>query len=299
VNLAFRFYFNVLPLRWIEKEVAPIGVRHFCCSCRFSCFQTLRLRTVLATSIRAVPLQEGGFDFNAWIRRGTCIHNLEDYDSYRTNLQLTLSGLDSLHSAEYSASATILTLLPTIGAVFGTPTAEIWILLNVLPFGGAIAILLSFGGSMMPAKPEEYDDDATRGEGQRPDNVAGQKEAEANGPSDPFERLSRIVANKVQAHLRRKLPLLKIFYLALRHDSNAVWSLGRHWNRRVRFGLHNLVYIYLVVSPMVYYPVSASIFTNWRQLIDFFSPFMVLHLLNCEANLLTYSNRSGSRRQLG
>jgi hypothetical protein len=64
---------------------------------------------------------------------------------------------------------------------------------------------------MMPAKPEEYDDDATRGEGQRPDNVAGQKEAEANGPSDPFERLSRIVANKVQAHLRRKLPLLKIF----------------------------------------------------------------------------------------
>jgi hypothetical protein len=141
---------------------------------------------------------------------------------------------------------------------------------------------------MMPAKPEEYDDDATRGEGQRPDNVAGQKEAEANGPSDPFERLSRIVANKVQAHLRRKLPLLKIFYLALRHDSNAVWSLGRHWNRRVRFGLHNLVYIYLVVSPMVYYPVGASIFTNWRQLIDFFGPFMVLHLLNCEANLLTY-----------
>jgi hypothetical protein len=153
----------------------------------------------------------GVFDFKAWIRRGSCLHHVEGYASCRNSLRLTLDGLDSLHSAEYSASATILTLLPTVGAVFGTPTADIWILLKVLPFGGAMAILLSFGGSMMPAKSEEYEDNTARAKVGRPGQRVTQGEADANSASDALERLSRKVAEKVQGNQRRELPLLKLF----------------------------------------------------------------------------------------
>ena len=156
----------------------------------------------------------GAFDFQAWIRRGSCIHHTEGFDSCRDILQLTLDNLDSLHASEYSAGATILTLLPTIGAVFGTPTAEIWILLKALPFGGVLALFLSFGSSMMPASPEEYEDDTLRESGDK----SGQEvvtqaftETLAKRRSDPLERLSRKVEEKVQGNHREELSLLKVF----------------------------------------------------------------------------------------
>jgi hypothetical protein len=62
----------------------------------------------------------GGFDAPSWLRRGICVRNVETYAACRSNLQIVLSSLDSLHAAEYSAAATVLALLPTVGSLFGT-----------------------------------------------------------------------------------------------------------------------------------------------------------------------------------
>ena len=46
--------------------------------------------------------------------------------------------------------------LPTIGALLGAPTTEIWRLLTVVPLGGGLAMLLSFGGAILPVRVEDY-----------------------------------------------------------------------------------------------------------------------------------------------
>lgn len=154
----------------------------------------------------------GAFDFNAWIQRGSCIHYTEGFEACRNSLQFTLDSLDSLHAAEYSAGATILTLLPTLGALFGTTTSDIWILLQALPFGGVMALLLSLGGSMMPAKLGAYQDNTTTASSSERSGQAGAhgNEARASSASDPLDRLSKRVADQVQASQRKELSLLKV-----------------------------------------------------------------------------------------
>ncbi|KAF4625809.1 hypothetical protein G7Y89_g12354 [Cudoniella acicularis] len=95
------------------------------------------------------------FPFNAWLNRGICVRT-GSYAQCRVNLIAVLGDIDGIHAAEYSASASVLALLPTIGALFGTPTSEIWTLLTVLPFGGGLAMLLSFGGTIMPTRIVDY-----------------------------------------------------------------------------------------------------------------------------------------------
>ena len=64
--------------------------------------------------------------------------------------------VDSLHQVEYGASASVLTLLPTIGALFGSPTSEMWALLKVCPPAWCLALWLSFGGSLLPTHSQDY-----------------------------------------------------------------------------------------------------------------------------------------------
>ena len=97
------------------------------------------------------------FNFATWMDRGLCVRGNLDYAQCRVNLISILSSLDPIHSMEYSASASVLALLPTIGALFGTPTSEIWTLLTVLPFGGSLAMLLSFGSTIMPNRIMDYE----------------------------------------------------------------------------------------------------------------------------------------------
>lgn len=80
-----------------------------------------------------------------------------NYAQCQENLRFSLSNLDSIHSAEYGAASGVLALLPTIGAVFGTPNSEIWELLTLLPLGGSLAMILSFGSTLMPDRVEEYE----------------------------------------------------------------------------------------------------------------------------------------------
>ena len=82
------------------------------------------------------------FGFTLWLNRGHCIRTLANQGGCQSNLEPVLEGLIFIDAQKYGTSASTLGLLPTIGALFGTPTSEIWTLLTVLPVRSSLAILL-------------------------------------------------------------------------------------------------------------------------------------------------------------
>ncbi|KAF6807105.1 hypothetical protein CSOJ01_08372 [Colletotrichum sojae] len=96
------------------------------------------------------------FASDVWIRRGRCIRDTDSYEVCRENLMAVLDDLIPLQQTEYGASAGVLTLLPTAGALFGSPTAELWALLRMSPVAGFLAQCLTFGGTMVPSQTEDY-----------------------------------------------------------------------------------------------------------------------------------------------
>jgi hypothetical protein len=92
-----------------------------------------------------------------WIERGICVrsHN-QDELCYQTLMDV-LGSLNELRKSEYAGAAGVLAILPTIGALLGAPTNEVWTFLTILPFGGALAMALSFGGAIMPVQVEDYE----------------------------------------------------------------------------------------------------------------------------------------------
>ncbi|GIZ46185.1 hypothetical protein CKM354_000932300 [Cercospora kikuchii] len=97
------------------------------------------------------------FKMTHWMDRGICIRAEGRSPICYQTLLAALSNLNELRRAEYSGSAGVLALLPTIGALLGAPTNEVWTLLTILPFGGILAMALSFGGAIMPVRIEDYE----------------------------------------------------------------------------------------------------------------------------------------------
>ncbi|KAL8992891.1 MAG: hypothetical protein Q9169_006756 [Polycauliona sp. 2 TL-2023] len=96
------------------------------------------------------------YDF---MNRGACIRSDADDSICYQTLEATLASINLLRMGEYTGAASVLALLPTIGALLGAPTTEIWRLLTVVPFGGGLAMLLSFGGAILPVRVEDYEKD--------------------------------------------------------------------------------------------------------------------------------------------
>jgi hypothetical protein len=71
----------------------------------------------------------------------------------------------------------------------------------VIPFGRAIAHLLSFRGSMVPAKSDDYGDYAIKAEDERRDENVGQNKSDVNSPNDLLECLSKRIPGKVYLSL--------------------------------------------------------------------------------------------------
>ncbi|KAI4096067.1 MAG: hypothetical protein LQ339_007083 [Xanthoria mediterranea] len=99
------------------------------------------------------------FQINDFINRGVCIRSHGDDRLCYQTLEATLASINFLRVGEYTGAASVLALLPTIGALLGAPTTEIWRLLTVVPFGGGLAMLLSFGGAILPVRVEDYEKD--------------------------------------------------------------------------------------------------------------------------------------------
>lgn len=92
-----------------------------------------------------------------FVNRGICVRSEDHQYHCYEKLQLILANLNEIRRAEYGGAASVLSLLPTIGALLGTPTNEIWKLMSIIPFGGGLTMLLSFGGAIMPVRVEDYE----------------------------------------------------------------------------------------------------------------------------------------------
>ncbi|KAL9102388.1 MAG: hypothetical protein Q9163_002454 [Psora crenata] len=103
-----------------------------------------------------------GFKLASWVDRGICVRSNNNESLCYKAFDTTLKNLDSVRVGEYTGAASVLALLPTIGALLGAPTTEIWRLLTVVPFGGGLAMTLSFGGAILPVRVEDYENDLNR-----------------------------------------------------------------------------------------------------------------------------------------
>jgi hypothetical protein len=161
------------------------------------------------------------FDSATWLARGQCVRNVNGYSQCRENLVAVLDSLSPLQQTEYSASANVLTLLPSLSAFLGSPTSELWALLKISPVAGLLAQCLSFGGLMWPSQCDDYIRVSTR-QGCTTLRVPGltQDPHDALEPSDRFDRVAssiyeRIVRILAGPHDARKLkvPLNWLFVL--------------------------------------------------------------------------------------
>lgn len=95
-----------------------------------------------------------------WISRGLCVRQSNNDDRcYRTLDHILKDGLNEIRKSEYAGAAGVMALLPTIGALLGAPTNEIWRLMTMVPFGGVLATAMSFGGAILPRSVKDYESD--------------------------------------------------------------------------------------------------------------------------------------------
>ena len=96
----------------------------------------------------------------AWDERGRKIRQgggPNSTDFCLGNLSLALHELGVLNGAEYNGAAGALSLLPTAGALIGSPTKELWVVYKLMPLAGVLAMFLSLGGTMVPTQAGAYD----------------------------------------------------------------------------------------------------------------------------------------------
>ena len=104
--------------------------------------------------------QLGWFYMNAWDKRGRLIRAGSGplvKEFCLGNLSIALQELGALRQAEYSGASGALSLLPTAGALIGSPTKELWVVYKLVPLAGFLSMCLSLGGTMVPTQAGAYD----------------------------------------------------------------------------------------------------------------------------------------------
>ncbi|KAI0381946.1 hypothetical protein F5Y04DRAFT_280177 [Hypomontagnella monticulosa] len=98
------------------------------------------------------------FNFDRWRQRGSDIRSGTINQCFE-NLSQVLSNVGPIYAAENSASSGALTLLPTAGALIGTPAKELWMLYKMAPLAGVLSMMLSLGGNIVPDSSVDYERD--------------------------------------------------------------------------------------------------------------------------------------------
>ncbi|KAH7083744.1 hypothetical protein FB567DRAFT_446817 [Paraphoma chrysanthemicola] len=142
------------------------------------------------------------FYITSWIKRGACIRSGGGGDLHcYTTLLGVLEGLVELRKAEYNGASGVLALIPTIGALLGAPTNEVWTLLTILPFGGGLAMALSFGGAIIPVHVEDYEIAMRKGDIVVGSIVSFRTAWGEKGQSPSFDRNLDLLDEKVSARI--------------------------------------------------------------------------------------------------
>ena len=152
------------------------------------------------------------FYIDSWINRGICIRSGGVATICDQAFQNSFQYVDDNRRALYGAAANVLALLPTIGALLGAPTTESWRLVTVIPFGGFLAMTLSFGSSILPTHIDDYKNDPygntmTDGEVDLSHNApSGHLGAAQNGRSVYFDRVVDRILVRVRQNESQRLP---------------------------------------------------------------------------------------------
>ena len=135
-----------------------------------------------------------------WIRRGVKIRYGGNDELCYDSLIATIDSLIVIRAAEYNGAAGTLALLPTVGALLGAPTNEIWRLWTVIPLGGVLTMMLSFGGAILPIKIEDYERDIAKGNGLIGSIVSFRAPMHGERPMGTAEKVA-----KLNERLRKRL----------------------------------------------------------------------------------------------
>lgn len=109
--------------------------------------------TVLADSTYFIDRSIG---FDQWRDRARKIRDAGSPIYCSGNLSIALTQVGAAHQASASGSTTLLTLLPTAGALIGAPAKELWVLYKLVPLAGFLSSVLSLGGSIVPHQVSDY-----------------------------------------------------------------------------------------------------------------------------------------------
>lgn len=115
------------------------------------------LQTATPEVEKSVAAVSGWFNIEAWNNRGELIRSGGNTKECLGNLSYALQTLGELNSAEYNGASGALSLLPTAGALLGSPTKEMWILFKLMPVAGLLSMFLSLGGHLMPTRASDFD----------------------------------------------------------------------------------------------------------------------------------------------
>jgi hypothetical protein len=109
--------------------------------------------TVIADS---TYFSAGNIQYAQWASRARKIRDASQDAYCYGNLSLALSEVGAAYQASSSGSTSLLTLLPTAGALIGAPAKELWVLYKLVPLAGFFSSVLSLGGSIVPRQVSEY-----------------------------------------------------------------------------------------------------------------------------------------------
>ncbi|KAH8796380.1 hypothetical protein BGZ57DRAFT_998130 [Hyaloscypha finlandica] len=73
------------------------------------------------------------------------------------NLSIALSEVGSAYAASSNGASTLLTLIPTAGALIGAPARELWVRYKLMPIAGILSMMLSLGGNIVPMDISDYE----------------------------------------------------------------------------------------------------------------------------------------------
>lgn len=97
------------------------------------------------------------FNYSAWSGKANAIRYGTSRQQCLANLSIAISATGSLTEAGASGASGALTLLPTAGALIGTPTRELWVVYKLMPIAGVLSMLLSLGGNIVPTEASDYE----------------------------------------------------------------------------------------------------------------------------------------------
>ena len=111
----------------------------------------------ILADITSLTKAANGTDWASWRERASQIRISGSPEFCVGNLSLALSGLGAAYQAGSAGATTLLTLVPTAGALIGAPAKELWVLYKLMPVAGVLSMLLSLGGNIVPMEVNQYE----------------------------------------------------------------------------------------------------------------------------------------------